>query len=89
MQRKTGVPPLHCNELTLHNTNDKAETLNSKFHSVFTCNDLSNFPQQISSSCPFIPKTCFSVDSILQLLNSLDINKASDPDNIYARFVKI
>ena len=90
---KTGVPPLCCNESTLHRSIDKAEVINNQFHTVFTRENLSNLPQQQNSPYdgpyPTIHTTSFSVEGILQLLNSLDINKASGPDNIPGRVLKI
>jgi len=56
---------------------------------VFTREDLINLPEQPDSPYPLIPDSSFSVDGILQLLNSLDTNKAPGPDNIPARVLKL
>jgi len=56
---------------------------------VFTREDLNNLAELPDSPYPMIPDTTFSVDGILQLLDSLDINKASGPDNIPARVLKL
>jgi len=73
----------------VRNTKDKAEILNNQFHATFTREDVSNLPSQQNSPYPAIPDTSFSVDGILQLLNLIDTNKASGPDNIPARVLKL
>jgi len=86
---KSGVPPLNFNETTVHNTKDKAEILNNQFMQPLFVKIYEVYHHNKNSPYPAIPDTSFSVDGILQLLNSIDINKACGPDNIPARVLKL
>ena len=69
----------------------KAEALNCQFQSVFTHEDLSHLPSccHCGPSHPVIPDIFISVDGVLNLLKTLDIKKASSPDQIPARILKL
>ena len=52
---------------------------------MFTHEDLSDLSQYADPAYSSIPDVSFSTDGILKLIKSLNINKASGPDNISAR----
>ena len=63
--------------------------LNDQFYSVFTHEDLSDLSQCVDPVYSSVPDTPFSTDGILKLIKSLSLNKASGPDNIFARVLTI
>ena len=81
----TGVAPLKHGSSLTRDPHDKAKILNNQFFSVFTHEDLSDLSQCIDPTFPLAPDIAFSTDGILKLIKSLNINKASGPDNISAR----
>ena len=85
----TGVIPLKHQNSLISNPCDKAKILNDQFYSVFTHEDLSDLSQRIDPAYSSIPDTPFSTDGILKLIKSLNLNKASGPDNISARVLMI
>ena len=93
----TGVAPLKHQNSVIGNPRDKAEILNDQFYSVsrFTHEDLSDLSQSADPAYSSIPDVSFSTDGIyiyiciLKLIKSLNINKASGPDNISARVLTI
>ena len=85
----TGVAPLKHQNFLIGNPRDKAEILNDQFYSVFTHEDLSDLSQCADPAYSSIPDVSFSTDGILKLIKSLNINKASGPDNISARVLTI
>ena len=80
-----GVAPLKHGSSLTNDPHDKAKILNNQFFSVFTHEDLSDLSQCINPTFPLAPDIAFSTDGILKLIKSLNINKASGPDNISAR----
>ena len=56
---------------------------------MFTHEDLSDLSQCADLAYSSIPDVSFSTDGILKLIKSLNINKASGPDNISARVLTI
>ena len=81
----TGVAPLKHGSSLTSDPHDKAKILDNQFFSVFTHEDLSDLSQCINPTFPLAPDIAFSTDGILKLIKSLNINKASGPDNISAR----
>jgi len=81
-----GVSPLKMDGKDVINGAEKAEsdTLNNQFYSVFTNEDLTNFPSTDSEPFASMPKISFTIDGILNLLQNLDVNKSSGPDEIPA-----
>ena len=63
--------------------------MNCQFQSVFTHEDLSHLPSCCGPSQPVIPDISISVDGVLNLLKTLDTKKASGPDQIPARILKL
>ena len=84
-----GIAPLNVNDTVIDNSKDKAEALNCQFQSVFTHEDLSHLPSCCGPSHPVIPDISISVDGVLNLLKTLDTKKASGPDQIPARILKL
>lgn len=83
----SGVSPLR-NEGLLHSSpKEKAEILNQQFSSVFHTESLSNLPDLGQSTYPVVNNIKVTEKGVLKLLQSLNPNKASGPDNISARFL--
>ena len=66
----------------------KAEIFNHHFKSVFTRENLEDFPSKGPSSHPTIENVTISTTGILKLLNELNIYKACGPDGINTRILK-
>jgi len=66
----------------------KSDVFNNYFKSVFTSEDLQNFPDKGPSPHPDIDNITISSSGILKLLNKLNINKATGPNHIGARILK-
>ena len=79
----TGVAPLKHQNSLISNPHDKAKILDDQFYSVFTHEDLSDLSECADSAYSSIPDDIsYSTDGILKLIKSLNVNKASGPDNI-------
>ena len=83
-----GVSTLKVNGETIENSKGKAEALNEQFKSVFTKEDLDNFPQIDDSGTPDIPNLNISTEGLIKLLKAVNPNKANGPDNISCRILK-
>jgi len=66
---------------------EKAELLNSQFHSVFTDENLTNVPNT-ESSYPSMPDKSFSTKGIFKLLCELDTKKSSGLNEIPSFILK-
>ena len=62
--------------------------MNEQFKSVFTKEDLDNFPQIDDSGTPDIPNLNISTEGLIKLLKAVNPNKANGPDNISCRILK-
>ena len=84
-----GIPPLKNDNSSISvNDKDKAESLNSYFHSVFTQEQLPT-PNIIgTSSFPSIPDFKISTDGVYKQLSQLNPKKACGPDEIPAKVLK-
>ena len=83
-----GVSTLKVNGETIENSKGKAEALNEQFKSVFTKEDLDNFPEIDDSGTPDIPNLNISTKGLIQLLKAVNPNKSNGPDNISCRILK-
>ena len=83
-----GVSTLTVNGETIENSKGKAEAVNEHFKSVFTTEDLDNFPQIDDSGTPDIPNLNISTEGLIKLLKAVNPNKANGPDNISCRILK-
>jgi hypothetical protein len=67
-----GVSTLKVNGETIENSKGKAEALNEQFKSVFTKEDLDNFPQIDDSGTPDIPNLNISTEGLIKLLKAVN-----------------
>ena len=84
----SGIPPLSVNGTVTSNSSQKSEMLSNHFNSVFTTEDLDNFPDKGPSPHPVIENINVCSNGIRNQLNSLDVHKATGPDGISARILK-
>ncbi|KAK3108364.1 hypothetical protein FSP39_006467 [Pinctada imbricata] len=84
----TGVSPLRDGENLHSNPKDKAEILNRQFSSVFTQEKQDDLPQIGSTTYPAASNITVTEKGVLKLLNNLNPNKASGPDQISSRFLR-
>ena len=82
-----GVAPLKQGNDTL--TQAKAEALNNFFSSVFIAEDVSSLPVLDKSLYPDVPRIHIHEEGILHLLTNLRPHKASGPDGIPSRLLKL
>ena len=75
-------------EKRLKTVKGKAEALNGQFKSVFTKEDLDNFPHIDDSGTPDIPNLNISTEGLIKLRKAVNPNKANGPDNISCRILK-
>ena len=83
-----GVAPLKGNGKVYTEGKDKARILNTQFASVFSTDkgDIPLIQTQYANSS--ISNIDINTEGIIKLLNQLNPNKASGPDNISARLLK-
>ena len=84
-----GVAPLEEGGQLKTSNRDKANILNRQFASVFTKATDRKLPDLCPPVCDTIPDIQINVGGVKKLLNNLKPNKASGPDNIEARFLRI
>ena len=83
-----GISTLRHNGILVSDNAKKAEVLNSQFKSVFTDEDVDTLPN-LGLGYPSIPNIDITVNGIMKLLKGLNPNKATGPDDIPARILKI
>ena len=90
-QEQTGVPPLKKDNTTFSTDKDKANVLNKTFYSVFTQEVFHSIPNinvsPITSIAPI--NVNINNEGISKLLNNLNSNKASGPDQLPIRLLKL
>jgi hypothetical protein len=88
-QRKEtcGVSPLKTDKGLMTGSKEKAEALNQQFEKAFTDQDISHIPDKGESPYADMPKFFIQEGGITALINKLDPNKASGPDQISAHFL--
>ena len=79
----SGVAPLTSNGVK------KANILNDQFTSVFTKEDLSTVPELNSTDHPSVHPIVVSRKGVLKLLQDINPHKATGPDDIPGRLLKI
>ena len=82
-----GVSTLSSGGKQVTNSFEKAELLNSHFHSVFTDENLTDVPIT-ESSYPSLPDISLFTEGIFKQLCELDIKKSSGPDEIPSMILK-
>ena len=83
------IPPLKVNNVTITESKAKADALNSYFGSVFTSTHVSESESPQSTPFPSINDVHVTTQGIVNLINKMKPNKASDPDKIPARLLKL
>ena len=68
---------------------DKADILNRQYQSVFTNEDTSSVPTLKGHPYPSMPSIYITVEGVASLLRKLNINKATGPDMLPARVLKL
>ena len=81
-QEQTGVPPLKKDNTTFSTDKDKANVLNKTFYSVFTQEVFHSIPNINVSPITSIAPINVKNEGISKLLNNLNSNKASGPDQL-------
>ena len=88
-QDSQGVHPLKNKDGFIQSDSaQKAEILNDQFKSVFTQEDMTNFPSKGNSPFPQMPNIKISQAGVFKLLKNLDTSKATGPDSIPAYVLK-
>ena len=85
----TGVTSLSVGGTTVTDDTSKANALNNQFASVFTRENVSTVPVISGVSFPDMDDIQIDVNGVAQLLSSLDPQKATGPDKIPTRFLKL
>ena len=67
----------------------QTEILNKQYQSVFSKEDPTSIPTPSEASFPSMPEIVISQEGVLKLLKDLKENKASGPDNIPSRVLKV
>ena len=66
----------------------KSEVLNHQFQTVFTTEDLTNFPHKGPSHYPQIDDIEITASGVCKLLSDSNPHKSAGPDNIHSCFLK-
>ena len=83
-----GIASLRDNGILKIDSKEKANILNRQFHSAFTVEDNTELPDMGTSDFSSMSNISVDRNGVLKLLNKLNPNKASGPDNINARILK-
>ena len=84
----TGVGTLKHQGSTYTDSQEKVDLLANYFSSVFTQENMTHIPDLSDDTFPSIPQIEVHTDGVAQLLSSIQVNEASGPDNLPARFLK-
>ena len=87
-QEVFGISSLTSSGRTVSLAADKAEALNQQFCSVFTEENLDEFPSLNSQQVPNITDLKITTNGVQKLLEEIKQQKASGPDQIPARVIK-
>ena len=82
-----GVSPMKTRDGLKTDPKEKAEALNQQFNQAFTEKSDSPIPDKGESTHPDMPNFTINNAGISHLINKLDPNKASGPDQIPAKFL--
>lgn len=89
-QENVGIAPLKEDGVLHTNAKEKAEILNRQFYSVFTQDNGEELPSMgQTNNIPPIRECTVRVEGILKLLSDINVNKASGPDEIPCRLLKL
>lgn len=84
----TGITPLRNNGLLINDSKQKAEVLNTQYHSVFTQEDDTPISASLEDNYPSMPEINVTNNGVEKLLKNIYANKATGPDEISARIMK-
>jgi hypothetical protein len=84
-----GITTLKSKDGLVSENAQKAEALNQQFKSVFTQENLNNIPTMPHSDYTPMPDIHITTTGIEKLLTDLDPSKASGPDGVSARILKM
>ena len=88
-QDTAGVSPLKTDDGLQTKSKDKAEALNNQFKSSFSPIDPSPQPNKGPSPYEEMKEFAISEKGVLKLLNELNPNKASGPDGLHGKVLKL
>ena len=83
-----GIRSLRTGSQTVTDDQGKAEVLAAQFQGVFS-KDSSQAAELPFNDFPEMPEIDITINGIVKLLNSLDVSKATGPDNIPNRILKL
>ena len=83
-----GISALRDRGILITENAKKADSLNNQFRSVFTQEDINDMPT-LGEGFPSMPNITISTDGIEKLLTDFKPNKATGPDDIPARILKM
>ena len=86
---RSGTAPLKEHGLLVSDAKGKASILNRQYQSVFSKENPSNIPHPDSPPQPTMPDITVTEAGVLKLLTELKPNKASGPDKIPPRILKL
>ena len=81
--------PLWNDGILIYDQKEKADLMNDFFASITTLEDSDTFPTENIVPSPPIPELAISSDDVYKILSTLDISKATGPDLIGNKFLKI
>ena len=87
-QEVFGISSLSTGGRRVSCARDKAQALNQQFPSVFTKENLEEFPVLDHHDMPDLPKLTITVAGVQKLLEDLQPNKTTGPDQIPAKILK-
>jgi len=84
----SSVPTLEKDGITYATNLSKANVLNDHFYSVFSKDDTDTLPEMADTPYPTMPNVEIHTTGIIQLLNGIDLFKATGPDGVPPRLLK-
>ena len=91
-QKKSGessIPVLKPDNIIISDSTEKAEALNAQYTSQFTREPDDDLPEVDGDSFPPMPDILFTTPGVEKLLNNLNPSKASGPDLLPTRILKM
>ena len=85
---QVGIPPLRTDKGMATTNKNKAEALNRQYQSVFTKEDMENFPEKEPTNIPDMQDIRIDIPGVEKLLLNLKPGKACGPDQIPVRVMK-
>ena len=86
---RNGAAPLKENDLLHSDAKTKAVILNRQYQSMFSQEDIDDIPEPDVPDYPAMPEIHVSDEGVFKLMSNLNVNKASSPDHIPSRILKI